>query len=424
MFNDISVFFSDDSLWSFIKDQLNSNQFSQGAIVAGVVMGIITWGKSIPGKLWSVIKKLTTIDMRFNSDSPDYEAVSRYITQTIVRDTFSRNFVFQTETSFDNEEWREVTKHRGLTAGYGMHFGIYRGRPVLVDRFMDEAATTEKFKEHTVVTFLTRSKKTVYRFSEDIARAAGANIDAFESVPIQINDGRYWQKMGTRPLRRLSSVFTANDAGQKVVDAIVSFEAEKHEHHALGLPHHMGIMLKGAPGCGKSSLIHAVATETERSIFYLNLGSIEDDKELTKLLSGGRDWSKVILAIEDIDAAGVKVNRGRPPAGKRKKGQPTGPGGIGEERSPISLSALLNVLDGILCPDGLVVIATTNHHDKLDAALTRPGRFDHTIELGNLGHADFVRMATMFKRDPADFNVANDTQMSGADMRALLLAAA
>lgn len=421
MFTDISTLFSDGNLWAFVKDQLNSNQFSQGAIVAGIVMGIITWGKSIPGRIWQVFKKLTTIDMRFNSDSPDYAAISRYVTQNIVRDTLSRNFVFQTETKFDDEAWREVTGKRGLTAGYGTHFGLYKSRPVIVERYMDEGNNTEKFKEHTVITFLTRSKRTVYRFAEDIARAAGANIDAFENVPVHINSGQYWNKSGKLPLRRMASVFTANNAGNKVVDAIRSFEAKKEEHHRLGLPHHLGIMLHGEPGCGKSSLIHAVASETERSIHYLNLGSLESDKELTNLLNGNRDWSKILLAIEDIDAAGVKVNRAEPSKEERKKkrGSKTS-----DESSPVSLSALLNVLDGILCPDGLVVIATTNHHGSLDPALKRPGRFDHTIELGKLGLLDFQRMAHMFGRNPTDFNIANDVAMSGAAMRAMILEAA
>jgi chaperone BCS1 len=418
MLNDIFSITQDGNLWAFVKEQLNSNQFSQGAIVAGIVMGIITWGKGIPGRIWDVIKKLTTIDMRYNSDSPDYDAISRYITSNVIRDTFSRNFVFQTETGFDEEKWREVAKQRGLTAGYGTHLGIYKGRPVLVRRFVDESSNTTKFKEHTIVVFLTRSKKTVYRFAEEIARAAGTNVAGFENVPIHINADDYWSKMGKLPLRRIDSVFTANNAGERVVDAIREFESKKEEHHRLGLPHHTGIMLHGEPGCGKSSLIHAVATETERSIYYLNLGSVEADKQLTKLLSGTRDWSKILLAIEDIDAAGVKVNRNTEQAdGKKRKSK-------GEEKSPISLSALLNVLDGILCPDGLVVIATTNHHERLDPALIRPGRFDHTIELGKLGYGDFLRMARMFNRDPADFNVSNDTTMSGAEMRAMILEAA
>lgn len=421
MFTDLASLFASDHLWVFLKDQLQSNQFSQGAIVAGVIMGIIAWGKSIPGKLWNGTKKLTTIDVRFNSDSPDYETISRYITQNVVRDTFSRNFVFQTEMQFDTEEWREKAKARGLTAGYGKHLGFYKRRPVMVNRYMDESATTAKFKEHTVITFLTRSKKTVYKFSEELARAAGANIDEFVQVPVHINSGGHWNKMGKLPLRRMQSVFTANDAGPRVVEAIRTFEAQKEEHHRLGLPHHLGIMLHGEPGCGKSSLIHAVATETERSIYYLNLGSVENDSDLTSLLSGTRDWSKIILAIEDIDAAGVKVNRDTPAPVTGVEGKAKNKGKKDEPSGPVSLSALLNVLDGLLCPDGLVVVATTNHHDQLDAALKRPGRFDHTIELGKLGYSDFTRMADMFGKPVEQFEVANDVEMTGAQMRAMIM---
>lgn len=409
-----------DTIIQFFSAQLQSNAISQGAIVAGIVMGIVTWGKSIPGRLWRGFTKLTTIDVRYNSDSPDYETISRYITQHVVKDTFSRNFIFQTETKFDHEEWREVTKARGLTAGYGKHLGIYKRRPVIVDRFVDDSANTSKFKEHTVITFLTRSKKTVYAFSEELARAAGANIDTFENVPVHINSGSYWSKMGKRPLRRMESVFTANDAGNKMVRAIREFEEQKEEHHRLGLPHHLGFMLHGKAGCGKSSLIHAVATETERSIYYLNLGSVNNDSDLTSLLSGNRDWSKIILAIEDVDAAGVKVNR--TPTGVEGKAKNKNKEQVeAEESGPVSLSALLNVLDGLLCPDGLVVIATTNHHEKLDEALKRPGRFDHTIELGPLGYADFSRMATMFGKPVEQFDVANDVKMTGAQMRAMLM---
>ena len=82
---------------------------------------------------------------------------------------------------------------------------------------------------------------------------------------------------------------------------------------------------------------------------------------------------------------------------------------------------MLNWFDVLLCRDGLVVIATTNHHEKLDEALKRPGRFDHTIELGPLGYADFSRMATMFGKPVEQFDVANDVKMTGAQMRAMLM---
>lgn len=422
MLTDIFNFLTPDLIITFFKEQVATNQFSQGAIVAGLIGAVLAWGRAVPGKVWNFLVRTCTIDVRFNSDSPDYAVVARYITENMVREWFSRKFVFQTDTTFDTELYRKVASTRGLTAGYGTHFGLFKGWPVLIERSLEESAQTKEFKETTSVTFLGRSKKRIYKFADELKRVTGNAGDTFEKVPVYINDGGWWDRMGKLPLRRLTSVFTANNAGQEVVELIRSFESKKEENHRLGLPHHLGIMLHGKAGCGKSSLIHAVASETERSIYYLNLGSVDSDKELTSLLAGSRaNWSKTILAIEDIDAAGVKVSRGKEETktkGKKKKQKEE------EEKSKISLSALLNVLDGILCPDGLVVIATTNHHEDLDTALVRSGRFDHTIELGKLGYDDFSRMAKMFGRDPADFDVANDVQMTGSDMRAIIMEAA
>lgn len=407
------------SLWQFLTDMVQHNQFAQAALVAAPVTAVTYALKSVPKQVYRGIKKLVSVDVRFNSDMPDFEAVVRFITKQVVYDKFSRNFTYQTETKWDREEWTEETKHHGLTAGYGTHIGFYKGHLVIVDRFLDEGNNTEKFKEHLVLTFFTRAKQIVRDFTIDVAKAAGNNVESFDAVPIHINSGSGWGRMGKLPLRRMETVFTADDAGNKLVAAIRAFEAKKDEHHRLGLPHHLGIMMESEPGCGKSSMIHAVASATERSIYYLNLGSLEKDKHLTDLLNGRNDWSKIILAIEDIDAAGVKVNRAMhadddETPKKAKKSDD-------DDSSPVTLSALLNVLDGILCPDGLVVIATTNHHERLDPALTRPGRFDHTLRLGKIGYDQFVKMASLFNTPMSKFDVANDVEMTGAEMRALIM---
>lgn len=401
-------------LYHFLSQQIQHNQFSQAALLAAPVTAATYMARSLPGKLYHGTKRLISVDVRFNSDMSDYEAITRFITQNVVKDTFSRNFTYQVETRWDSEAGDDRIDHQGLTLGYGTHFGMFERHPVIVERFLEDASATSQFKEHMTLTFFTRRKTTVQRFAQAVAKAAGENIEQFSVVPVHINRTAHWSKMGKLPLRRMDSVFTAGDAGERVVKLIRDFEAKREENHRLGLPHHLGIMLHGEPGCGKSSLIHAVATELQRSIFYLNLGSVTEDSDLTSLLSGNRDWSKIILAVEDIDAAGVKVNRDKDEGGSDDS----------DDKSPVTLSALLNVFDGILCPDDLVVIATTNHYDKLDPALKREGRFDHTVELGKLGYADFQRMANLFNKDPQAFAVGNDVAMSGAAMRALILEAA
>ncbi|PMD55325.1 uncharacterized protein K444DRAFT_697289, partial [Hyaloscypha bicolor E] len=54
-----------------------------------------------------------------------------------------------------------------------------------------------------------------------------------------------------------------------------------------------------------------------------------------------------------------------------------------EKKKTISLSGLLNVIDGVASHEGRVLVMTTNHREKLDPALIRPGRVDHEVEFEN-----------------------------------------
>lgn len=424
------------NIHEFMQRQIMENEFSQGALMAGIIGAILAWGRGIPGAIWSFLKRVFTLEVRFNSDSADYEVIQRWVAQNMVREFWSRRFVFQTEIEFDHDEWREKAKSRSLTAGYGQHFGMWEGRPCLIHRSIEEANQTKEFKENLEITFLGRDRKMVHRFAEKLREVTGTQAERFENVPLFINDGGYWNRMGKLPLRHMNSVITANKAGDHIVEIIRDFESKKEEHHRMGLPHHLGIMLHGVPGTGKSSLIHAIATETQRKVHYLNLGSVDDDGELTRLLSSARtNWGRAILAIEDIDAAGVKVKReSKPVAGASKKAKKSKKGKKKEEEggsassedsdSKVSLSALLNVLDGMLCPDGLVVVATTNHYDKLDPALIRSGRFDHTIELKDLGEDEFIEMCHLLGRNPSDFDIDTRQRRTGAEMRSIILGTA
>ena len=402
------------SIRKSITHQLKHNSAIHGALLSG--------GAALVTKLYEAYQERQVLRVRFNSDMPDYAAITRYITDHLLDTERSRSFTYSADSRWRDGE--ETTENQTLAIGYGNHAGRFRGTLIEVERSLDESNRAGTFKETLVVTFITRDKAVVRDFIDELVKITSAGSAVFKHVPIYTNSSSYWDRTGKLPLRSIESVFTADNAGQHVVDAVRAFEAKKDEHHRLGLPHHIGILLHGEPGCGKSSLIHAVASELQRSIYYLNLGSVTDDSCLTSLLAGTRDWSKALLVLEDIDATGVMVNRaeGGAEKGKKKKGkakeQDTA---VTASSSPVSLSVLLNSLDGILCPDGLVVIATTNHLDRLDPALRRPGRFDHLIELGKLGYDDFVRMARLFGKDPNKFLIANDVEMTGAQMRAILL---
>ncbi|KAK2020558.1 mitochondrial chaperone BCS1 [Colletotrichum zoysiae] len=128
---------------------------------------------------------------------------------------------------------------------------------------------------------------------------------------------------------------------------------------ATGIPYRRGYLFDGPPGTGKTSLCMALATKFNLPVYQLGLGSTEmNDSRCAELFDSVP--SKCLILFEDIDAVGLE-NRETSPA---------------ERRDGVTLSGLLNLIDGIGAPEGRILIMTTNYAVNLDEALVRPGRIE------------------------------------------------
>lgn len=148
----------------------------------------------------------------------------------------------------------------------------------------------------------------------------------------------------------------------------------------------LGFLFYGIPGTGKTSLIKSIINYTKRHVVYINLNTVASMDHLMKILFSERigdhtiPLSKRIYIFEDIDCNGNITN-------KRSVDTETSPGKEKEEKSflfTLTMSNVLNCLDGIVELQGSIIIMTTNHKDKLDPALFRPGRINLSLELTNL----------------------------------------
>jgi hypothetical protein len=172
-----------------------------------------------------------------------------------------------------------------------------------------------------------------------------------------------------------------------------------------GIPHSLGIMLHGVPGAGKTSTIKAIAKDTNRHIFNLSLRPFTTQRQLTNLFfnetvsihtyDGGKQTLKIplnrrVYVIEDIDClTDVVLDRALKAASAEQPAQQ-------QEGDAVTLSFLLNLLDGVLETPGRILIITSNYPDKLDKALVRPGRIDVKIEFKNATRAFILDMINKF----------------------------
>lgn len=133
-----------------------------------------------------------------------------------------------------------------------------------------------------------------------------------------------------------------------------------------GIPYRRGYLLYGPPGTGKSSFVQALAGELDFGVAIINLSErgMTDDK-LAHLLT--KLPPRTILLLEDADAA------------FSNRRQVDGEGFSGMS---VTFSGLLNALDGVAAGEERIGFLTTNHIDRLDEALIRPGRVDMTVRIG------------------------------------------
>ncbi|MEM4373857.1 MAG: CDC48 family AAA ATPase [Nitrososphaerota archaeon] len=138
----------------------------------------------------------------------------------------------------------------------------------------------------------------------------------------------------------------------------------------LGIEPPKGVLLYGPPGCGKTLLAKAVATEAEANFILINGPEImnkyygETEARLREIFRKAEEEGPSIVFIDEIDAIAPKRSEVTGEVEKRVVAQ------------------LLALMDGLEGRGSVIVIGATNRPNALDPALRRPGRFDREIEIG------------------------------------------
>ncbi|KAL8777554.1 MAG: hypothetical protein Q9203_003583 [Teloschistes exilis] len=207
-----------------------------------------------------------------------------------------------------------------------------------------------------------------------------------------------WNKVASRPSRPIETVVLDHEQKDRLLADINEYLHPKTAvwYANRGIPYRRGYLLAGPPGTGKSSLAWAIAGVFGLDIYCISLVEPTLTEEDLGVMFTSLPRRCVVL-LEDIDAAGL-IKRKLPDDAKEEPEKETSEaarlgaeiskaikasqaqGGVKtKENQGISLSGLLNAIDGVASHEGRVLLMTTNCPEKLDEALIRPGRIDMKI---------------------------------------------
>jgi len=203
-----------------------------------------------------------------------------------------------------------------------------------------------------------------------------------------------WNYVQAYSPRLLDSVILKPGEKEHLMQDMERFRASRARYRRLGVPYHRGYLLYGPPGTGKTSLVSALGAKFGMSIYVVNLTEF-NDRSLKTAMNDVPENS--VILFEDIDC--MKAGNRRPESNEWSKKQPSSI--VTERIDPaagfaITLSGLLNVLDGFHAPENVVYVMTTNKVEALDPALLRPGRIDYRLFMGEAVESQRIELYRRF----------------------------
>jgi len=180
-----------------------------------------------------------------------------------------------------------------------------------------------------------------------------------------------------------------------LITALDPVQQEKFRRYGIRPP--KGLLLYGPPGTGKTSFARAAAEMFGTAFYVVNASSIVSgyvggtEENIRSLFDHAKTYRPAVIFFDEFDAIGQK-----------RRGESL------NSPSDLAINTLLAQLDGFSGSDGVFVIAATNRPDALDEALTRPGRFDLKVEIGNPDEKSRLKLFELYLKERPNSLVRDD----------------
>ncbi len=345
-----------------------------GGVVAVAVTGLLGFlFFKVPKRTWTFFSTMVTVKFAVNNGG------------------WGRNQQVFTNVLrwFSDYEGKKITRTYGyegvdygkgaMGPGNGNHYLMYKGIPLKVTITPLESSGSEKLKKEISIKTLFIFRHWFFKIVQEVT----ANVDDSGLASIRSYSDGHWGKVRPISERRLETIIVADNRIEELVSIIDEFLASRDWYKERGIAYKLSILLYGPPGTGKTSIIKALAYHYNYHIAPVAIHACSDDG-FTKMVNYLPP--KTFMVLEDIDTCGSVTTRK-----ENKVSDVAAPVDASLFDTSLNLSTILNTFDGVAELDGQIVFKTTNHPEKLDPAIYRPGRVDKCVLIDYLDTESVAR---------------------------------
>ena len=405
-------------VFEFINEVSDGNQMIGGALSLWA-LGVLSYiCRGVPAQIHSLARRYLTTELAVASQNASFHSLMRWMEIKGYANRFRRVKLRNGRYGHDKKSTKSV--------GEGWHIFWYKSRPVFVT-MKSEQSIGDYDKEKMTIMKIGRSHTLfddLITESEEITNREDSN----KTVVYRSSGRNGFCRCGAQPIRSLDSVILPAKQKAEILGAFRQFEENEEWYLSNAIPYQFGLMLYGPPGTGKTSLIKALAGHLKKSVSIISADAMSSIGEAMQDME-----ENSILVIEDIDTSLSVKKRSKKRKKNKDQDKPEDSSVSLESRADVSeflnsvagssLSNVLNAIDGIITIHGRILIATTNHIEKIDDAVLRPGRFDLTIEIGYMTTECFrIAMSRFFPCHTIDLsNVEIAPEVTAAQVQESVL---